>query len=77
MSTQAEHMAWARQRALEYDDPFKAMASFTSDLTKHVSTLPFARAIGVLLIEALRDGDDVRAMIADLADMVTQTGRLG
>jgi len=35
--TRAEHLEWAKQRALEYlpDAPTEAMTSFISDLGKH------------------------------------------
>lgn len=36
----AEHLAWAKERALEYlpADPNQAMTSFLSDLAKHEET---------------------------------------
>jgi hypothetical protein len=39
--TRAEHLAWCKQRALEYvdaGDPTQALASLTSDLRKHKET---------------------------------------
>lgn len=38
--TRAEHLAWCKQRALEYlpDNPNEAFASMLSDLTKHPET---------------------------------------
>lgn len=38
--TRAEHLAWCKQRALEYlpDDPQQAFASMASDLNKHEET---------------------------------------
>lgn len=41
MSTRAEHLAWAKERALEYvdaGDPVNALASLQSDLRKHPET---------------------------------------
>lgn len=39
-TTRAEHLAWCKQRALEYlpDDPQQAFASMASDLNKHDET---------------------------------------
>lgn len=38
--TRAEHLAWCKQRALEYlpDDPQQAFTSMASDLSKHEET---------------------------------------
>lgn len=37
--TRAEHLTWAKERALEYlPDTSQAMASFLSDLSKHEQT---------------------------------------
>lgn len=38
--TRAEHLAWCKQRALEYlpDDPTGAFTSMASDLNKHEET---------------------------------------
>lgn len=48
--TRAEHIAWAKQRALEELDATgftsNAVASITSDLTKHDETRATAAAIG-------------------------------
>jgi hypothetical protein len=41
MTTRAEHLAWCKQRALEYVDAGKlplAVTSLSSDLTKHPET---------------------------------------
>ena len=49
MMTRAEHIAWAKQRALqELDagDLSNAVASITSDLTKHEETRAMAAAVG-------------------------------
>jgi hypothetical protein len=40
-TTRAEHLAWCKERALEYagqGDNAQAMASMTSDLSKHPET---------------------------------------
>lgn len=53
--TGAEHVAWAKERALEYVDlgqPAQAMASLTSDLAKHPDTQDHA-AIGLMYMLAL------------------------
>lgn len=51
----AEHMAWCKQRALEYlpNDPAGALDSITSDLTKHEET---AEHPALLLTMMLRLG---------------------
>ena len=39
--TRAEHLEWAKKRAIEYcdaDDPAQAISSMASDLTKHPET---------------------------------------
>ena len=44
--TRSEHMAWCKQRALEYvevDDPSQAVASMLSDLGKHEETAKVTR----------------------------------
>jgi hypothetical protein len=38
MMTRAEHLAWAKERALEYADASQALASIGSDLSKHPET---------------------------------------
>ncbi len=41
MTTRAEHLAWCKERALEYverGDLVNAMASFASDMRKHRDT---------------------------------------
>jgi hypothetical protein len=50
--TRAEHLAWCKERALEYlpDDPAQAMASFVSDLGKHPETAPSKGVIGELMM---------------------------
>lgn len=48
--TRADHLAWAKERALAYlpDDPNQAMASLVSDLNKHDDTA--GHAVGELLM---------------------------
>ena len=52
--TRAEHLAWCKQRALEYveaGDLEEAMASMCSDLTKHPETANHAGSqIGLLML---------------------------
>jgi hypothetical protein len=40
VQTRGEHLAWCKQRALEYlpEDPAQALASMMSDLGKHPET---------------------------------------
>jgi hypothetical protein len=51
--TRAEHMAWAKQRALAYlpGDPAGALASFLSDIAKHPETNhPMSRQFTAMLM---------------------------
>lgn len=54
--TRAEHMAWAKERALAYlnlpePDPRGAICSLLSDLEKHAETRQhFGRELGALLL---------------------------
>lgn len=53
--TAAEHLAWAKQRALEYldaGDVTNAVASWTSDLRKHEQLADHA-SIELLMMHAL------------------------
>jgi hypothetical protein len=55
MGTRAGHVAWAKERALEYADAGDlpgAMASLTSDLSKHPETCGHA-AIELMMLEAM------------------------
>lgn len=60
--TRQEHLAWAKQRALEYlpDDPAGAIASMLSDLTKHEETADHIgmQLTGLLLMSGLMEGPD-------------------
>lgn len=61
--THAEHLAWAKERALEYvdrGDLYEALASIASDLRKHPSTDTLTTAMLVTSIgaRAALDGDD-------------------
>lgn len=53
MATRAEHVAWCKERALEYvdlGDTANALASMTSDLGKHEETADHAAIqLGMLL----------------------------
>jgi hypothetical protein len=53
MATRAEHVAWCKERALEYvdlGDTGNALASMTSDLGKHEETADHAAIeLGMLL----------------------------
>jgi hypothetical protein len=51
--TREDHLAWCRQRALEYveaNDPMQAFASMASDLRKHHETE------GLLTVDLLQRG---------------------
>jgi hypothetical protein len=66
--TRAEHLAWAKQRALEYVDAGdlpNAVASMTSDLSKHEETAFFVAELGMLGMMAAgqRDREGVRRWI--------------
>jgi hypothetical protein len=63
--TRAEHLAWAKQRALEYVDrrePVNAIASMLSDLNKHPE---LERHAGKMLFLVVKpdDGPGVRKWI--------------
>jgi hypothetical protein len=65
--TRAEHLAWAKQRALEYVDRGEmanAIASMISDLGKHPE-LEHARALAPLLMFTadVRNPESVRRFI--------------
>lgn len=63
----AEHLAWAKERALEYlpDNVNDAMASFMSDLNKHDETA--GHPVGELMImhamSGLLDDRECRSLI--------------
>jgi len=62
--TREEHLAWCRQRALEYvdaDDPVQAFASMASDLRKHPGTE------GLLTVDLLQRGQ--KAALAGTDEM--------
>lgn len=51
--TREQHLAWCKQRALEYlpDDPQNAFASMASDLSKHEETANhMAMGLGMMLL---------------------------
>jgi len=58
--TRAEHLAWCKERALEYlpDDPNQAFASMASDMNKHDETRGHAGLeLGTLLLLTGNVGD--------------------
>lgn len=69
--TREEHLAWAKQRALEFVDlnqiP-KAIASITSDLSKHPETVMARTQVVELMRMVLADTDNaaVRKFIEEL-----------
>ena len=67
----AEHLAWAKTRALEYlpERPVLAIASITSDLTKHSHTAPHVERVYTALLEhwANESVEDLRRCIEDIA----------
>jgi len=53
--TREEHLQWAKDRALEYadqGDTANAMASLTSDLSKHEGTKGHA-GVGLMMMQAM------------------------
>lgn len=61
-----EHLAWAKERALEYlpGDPVGAEASMLSDLTKHPETVNHAgRMLAPMFYGKHNDPDEVRSWI--------------
>jgi len=70
MTTRAEHLAWCKQRALEYveqDDYPNALASMMSDLGKHPYTLASANPelMRFGLAAAARGREAMRKFIED------------
>ena len=65
--TREEHLAWAKQRALEYvnaGDLINAVASMGSDMSKHESTAIHPALVGVgMLYAADGKSEDVRHWI--------------
>lgn len=59
--SRAEHLEWAKNRALEYvdaGDPRSAITSLMSDLGKHPGTASEAKALVSLAMHALAQGTD-------------------
>ena len=57
--TRAEHLAWAKDRALEYADQgavASAIASLRSDLGKHPDTAASARIVDELMMPLMLTG---------------------
>jgi Tfp pilus assembly protein PilF len=67
MRDRAEHLAWCKQRALEYldaGDLTNAVASMGSDLNKHPETRPAAALMQLGMMELInRDASGVRRWI--------------
>ena len=68
MRTRAEHLAWCKERALEYigQDNSEALASMLSDLGKHPETNGHtAISLGVLMAASgqLNNDDEMRKFI--------------
>ena len=69
MRTREEHMAWCKQRALEYCDlgqPVEAITSMLSDIRKHPETESDAvtsMTMGLLLLGKLRTVEEARKHI--------------
>jgi hypothetical protein len=58
MATRAEHLAWCKERALEYidaGDVQNGVTSFASDVRKDASTADDASSIGMTCISFLLD----------------------
>jgi hypothetical protein len=60
IGTRAEHLAWAKQRALELlpERPDLAVSSLCSDLQKHSETAQRGYAVSLALTELLANGAD-------------------
>lgn len=61
MMTREEHLEWCKRRAREYldhNDPTNAVASMSSDMTKHPETAPVMRGgfIGLAGMLAIENG---------------------
>lgn len=57
--TRAEHLAWCKERSLEYVDAGnleEAFASFASDITKHPDTENMMEIVGMLGLPLLMNG---------------------
>src|SRR4051794_17709528 len=72
--TRAEHIAWAKARALEYldgpdPDPAQAIASLTSDFTKHDETRARAVALGLALTNIVLSDDNIRRPARIIEDL--------
>ena len=69
--TRSEHMAWCKQRALEYVDTGdcqQAVNSMLSDLNKHDETRGLAEALGMIgLMEAQNGVEATRRWITGFA----------
>lgn len=69
MKTREEHLAWCKQRALEYcnrGDPVNAITSMLSDIRKHPETDSPAltqMTMGLLMIGELRTVEQARRHI--------------
>lgn len=67
--TRAEHLAWCKQRAIEYvdrGDVAQAWASMISDMSKHPGTTDHAAIeLGMLMVMAghLKDPSEMRQYI--------------
>lgn len=67
--TRAEHLAWCKQRALEYvaaGDLISALASMGSDLTKHPDTenhIGMALGLALMMAGQLDTAPKMRAFI--------------
>ena len=60
MMTRAEHLQWAKDRALEYADQgamANAIASLRSDLGKHPDTAASARIVDELMMPLMLIGE--------------------
>jgi outer membrane protein assembly factor BamD (BamD/ComL family) len=58
--TRKEHLAWCKQRALEYldrGDVANAIASMTSDLQKHPGTVGMPSVLIMMGYKAVKDRD--------------------
>jgi hypothetical protein len=66
--TRAEHLAWCKERALEYvdaGDANNALGSMTSDLMKHPETADHPGIVLGMMLAMTGNLDDIRKHIED------------
>ena len=69
--TRAEHVRWAKERALVYlkaNKPSEAVASMLSDLGKHPETRELASSIGMIGAFSAHSVEETRKFIEGFAE---------